>query len=115
MIGCLIAHDVDHRCRRTPGVVQVGKTVGEAGTTVEQCRSRLAGHAGVAIRRTGYHALKQAKHAVHTRHPVECRDEMHLGRAGIGKACRHATFKQRMHKALGAIHCVGLLYCSQTS
>ena len=104
MVGRLVAHDVDDRRLRAPGVVQVGEPVGEARAAVQQRRRRLARHARVAIGCAGHHALEQAEDAAHSRDAVECGDEVHLGGAGIAEAGFDAAVQQTVHKAFGAVH-----------
>ncbi len=104
VVGRLIAHDVDDRARRPPRIVQVGERVREARAAMEQGGRRLARHARIAVGGTGNHALEQAEHAAHAGNAVERGDEMHLRRAGIGKAGVDAAGQQGGDEGFGAVH-----------
>jgi hypothetical protein len=104
VIGCLVTNDINHRRRGPARVVQIRQTVGEARAAMQQRRRRLFRHPCIAVGGTRHHAFEQAKHAMHAGNPVERGNEVHLRRARIGKAGRHAAVQQRMHQALSAIH-----------
>ncbi len=94
MVGRLIADDVHHRSCGTPGVVQIGQAIGQAGPTMKQRRGGLPGHAGVAIGGTGHDTFEQAEHATQAGDAVECGDEVHLRRTGIREARGDTTVQQ---------------------
>ena len=109
VIRCVIANDIHDRRGSAAGIVQIRQAVCQAGTAMQQRRGGLAGHTGVTIGGAGHHALEQAEHAAHAGDAVERRDEMHLGRAGIGEAGIDTAVQQRVHQTFGAIHPWGLL------
>ena len=104
VVGRLVAHDVDDRRLRAARVVQVGQTIRQARPTVQQRCRGLARHARITIGRTGHHALEQAQHTVHAGHAIERRHEVHLGRAGVGKAGVDAALQQCVDETFGAVH-----------
>ncbi len=104
VIDRVLADDVDDAGIRLLGVVQVGEPIGEAGTEMQQRRGRRALHAEIAVGGTGHHALEQAEHAAHALDPVQRRDEMHLGGAGIGKADINAARHQGPHQTFRTVH-----------
>ena len=100
----MVAHDIDDRGPGPTGIVEVGEAIGETQPGVEQGRGRLVGHSAVTIGRRRHHALEQAEHATHLRPAVERRHEMHLGRAGIGKAEIDAVTEQRVAENVRSVH-----------
>ena len=107
VIGRVLAHDVDDRRVGLLRVVQVGEPVAEAGAGVQQGGRRLPGHAAIAVRGAGHHALEQAQHAPHAVDAIQRRAEMHLRGAGIGEAGIDAARQQRPRQALGPVHGAG--------
>ena len=83
VVARLVADDVNERRARTPGVVQIGKPVGQPRSAMQKRDRRLLGHTPVAVGGPGRDAFEQAQHAAQTGHAVERRNEMHLARAGI--------------------------------
>ena len=65
MVGGMVADNVDHRAACTPGVVHVGKAIGQARPGMQQRRGRAVGHARIAVGGTRHHAFEQAEHATH--------------------------------------------------
>ena len=104
MIGRVIADDIDHRRIAALGVVDIGETVGETGSCVQQGSCRLVGHARIAVGRARDHALEQAEHAAHLRLAVERGDEMHFRCAGIGEADVDAARQQGVAQSVSAVH-----------
>ncbi len=104
MIGRVLADDIHDARARLLRVVQIGKTVAEAGSEVEQRRRGLPGHAVVTVGRTRHHAFEQSQHAAHAFDLVERRHEMHLGRPGIGEADLNAVRYQRAYETFSAVH-----------
>ena len=84
--------------------MQVGEPVAEPRTEVQQRARRHAGHPGVAVGGAGGDALEQAEHAAHLRHRVERGDEVHLARARVREARRHAGVDERADHGLRAVH-----------
>ena len=107
VIGRVIADDVDRRRKRTPGVVQVGGAVEIAGAEMQQRHRRPAGHARVAVRCARCDALEQAQDRSDPRFAVQCGDEVHLARAGIGEAGPDAAIRERPDERIGAVHASG--------
>ena len=64
----------------------------------------FAGHARVAIGATGDHRLGHAEDAAHALDLVECGDEVHLRRAGVGETGIDAAGEQGADEAFGAVH-----------
>ena len=104
VIGGMLADDVDHRAARLLGVVQIGDAVAQPRPEMQQRRGRLVGHAGIAVRRTGRHALEQAQHATHAIDPVEGGNEVHFRGAGIGEADIDSARLQGPHQTFSAVH-----------
>ena len=100
----MVAHDVQNARLRLAGIVQVGKGIAETRGQMQQRGRDLARHAEIAIRRAGHPAFEQAQDASHVGVPVQGGHEMHLGRAGIGKADPHAAGQQRLHQGFRAVH-----------
>jgi hypothetical protein len=67
------------------GVVQIGKTVAESWSEVQQRCGGLAGDACVTISGAGGNAFKKTKHTSNAGHVVEGRDKMHFARARVRK------------------------------
>ena len=86
------------------GIVQVGQTVAEAGTEVEEHGGRAALDPRVAVGGTGGDALEQSEHAAHVGNRVERRDEVHLRRPGIHEAGVDAAGDERADERLGPVH-----------
>src|SRR4051794_4230991 len=70
---------------------------------MHQGARRALSHAPVAVGRAGDHALEEREHAAHALDPVERRDEVHLGGAGVGEAGVHAAGEQRADELFGAV------------
>ncbi len=100
----VIPDDSQQRGVRAARIVQVGQPVRQTRSEVQQCGGRLPGHPAEAVGRAGSHPLKQAQHAAHLGHCVQCRDEVHLRRTGVGEARRHAAADQRADDGLGSVH-----------
>ncbi len=100
----MLADDVDDAGMGLLGVVQIGKSVGEAGSKVQQRRCRRALHAEIAVGSPRHHALEQAEHAAHALDPVQCGDKMHLRGAGIGETDVNATRDQGPHQTFRTVH-----------
>lgn len=103
----MVAHDVDHRRAAAAGVVEVGQPVAEARPEVQERGGRLAGHAGVAVRRRGHDPFEQAEDAAHLGHGVEGGDEVHLRRARIGETHIDAGVDESTDEGLCAVGGVG--------
>lgn len=71
---------------------------------MQQHRCGLVGHAGIAIGRTGGHALEEGEHTAHVRNGVQCGHEMHLRGTGVGKAHVNTTIDQGVDQSLGTVH-----------
>ena len=106
MIGRVIADDVDQRGHRLVGVVQIGEAVAQPRPEMQQGRRRLVGHAPVAVGGAGDDALEQPEHTADTLDPVQGRDEMHLGGAGVGEADFDAAGHQGPRQTFSAVHFV---------
>jgi hypothetical protein len=99
----MVADDVDDGHPALARVVQVGQPVAEAATQVQQGRCRPAGHACIAVRGAGGHALEQAQHGAHLRRAVERGDEVHLRSAGIAETDGDPGVDKCAHQGLGAV------------
>ena len=89
-------------------VVQVGQTVGQAGSEMQQRRSRLVGDPVIAVGGAGDDALEQAEHAAHAVDLVERGDEMHFRCAGVRKAGIDPIGEQRADQAFGTVDGTGI-------
>ncbi len=69
--------------------------LGQPRPQVQQGGGGIVGHACVAVRGTGDHALEQAQHAAHAGHAIGGGHELHLRGAGIGEADVDAAIHQR--------------------
>jgi hypothetical protein len=58
----MFANDGDHGCVRFAGIVEIGETVREAGTKMEECQGWGAGDACIAVGCTGAHPFKDSEH-----------------------------------------------------
>jgi hypothetical protein len=81
----MVADNVHHRDLGLAGIVQVGQTIGQAGTQMQQCRGWFFGHPRITVRRSRHHALEQAQHRAHAGDTIQSADEVHLGRPGMAK------------------------------
>ncbi len=104
VIGGVLADEIKDRAVGTPRIVQVGAGIHQARAEMQKRCRRLAGHAGITVRRPGHATFEQAEHAAHAGHAVEGRDQMQFGRAGIGKAHFHPGFDQRGNDRFCTIH-----------
>ncbi len=104
VVGGVIAHDIDDRGVRAPGVVQVGHPIAQPAAQMQQRRGRLIRHPAVAVGGSGHDALEQAQHGTHLGHAVQRCDEMHLRSAGIAEAHLHATVCECADQGLRAVH-----------
>ena len=102
-IVLVVADDVDDRRPALARVVEVGEPVAEAGAEVQQRRTGLVGHAGVAVGGTGGDALEQAQDRAHLGDVVDGGDEVHLRRSRVREARRHAGVDQRAEEGLRAV------------
>ena len=71
---------------------------------MQQGGRRLFRHPPVTVGHAGDRAFEQTQDRPDARFSVQRGDEVHLRRAGIGKADRDATVGQRPDQALGAVH-----------
>ena len=83
VISGMVAHDVDQRYMRTPGVVQIGHAVGKPRSHVEQSQCRFVAHPGITIRGAADHTFKQAQYRVHALIVTNCRNQLHFRGAWI--------------------------------
>ena len=100
----MLADDVDDAGMGFLGVVQIGKSVGKAGSEVQQRRCRCALHAEIAVGRARHHAFEQAEHATHALDPVQRGDKMHLRGAWIGETDVNAARDQGPHQTFRTVH-----------
>ena len=84
MRGSVLADDIDHAGTRTASIVNVGKTIGQAGPEMQQRGRRTIFHPVPAIGGTRCNAFKQTKDAAQTR-IFQRRQEVHLRRSRIGE------------------------------
>jgi hypothetical protein len=84
--------------------VQVREAVAEAGPEVQQGAGGFVRHAVVTVGGAGHHTFEKTEYTAHAFDFVQCSDEMHLGRSGIGKADVHAVHHQRAYEAFSAVH-----------
>src|SRR3954454_9248321 len=104
MVNGMLADDVDDAGTRLLGVVQIGKSVGEPGPKVKECRGRCAGHPEIPVGGAGHDALEQAEHTTHAGDPIQRRDEMHLGCAWVGEADVNTPCDQGPHQTFRTVH-----------
>ena len=102
--GGMIAHDIDDGGGRLLRVVQHGGGVGEARSQMQQCRRRLARHAGIAIGCARRHGLEQAQDTAQPRFAVQRGDKMHFRGARIAQAQLDAAVGQGVYQTFGPIH-----------
>ena len=102
VLAGMFADHVDHARRGTFGIVDIGKTIGETRTEMEQGRSGPIGHPVPAIGSTGGDAFEQAQHRFHRR-IVERGQKMHFRRPGVGKANVDAQPGQCGYERLSAV------------
>ena len=81
--GRVLADHVDDRAAAAPRVVEIGDRIRESRAEVREGHGRLAGHAAVAVRRTGAHPFEDARNRANRPLPCEGGHERDLGRAGI--------------------------------
>ena len=62
VIAGLVAHDIHHRHVRSPGVVEIGKPVREAGPAMEKRGRGPLRHAGIAVGGPRHHPFEQPQH-----------------------------------------------------
>ena len=105
MGGGMFAHHIHDARMGLFCVVQIGQAIGKPRAQMQQRRGRTLGDPPVAVGRTGDHALEQTEHAAHALDAIECRHEMHLGCAGVGKADVDLFVEQRAHQTFCTIHC----------
>ena len=65
MVSRMLADDIDDRYLRSARVVQIGETVGETRTQMQQSASRFPRHARVAVCGSRDHAFEESEHATH--------------------------------------------------
>src|SRR5262249_28479667 len=85
-------------------IVDVGKTVDEAGAEMQQRRGWLVAHPVIAVSGAGHDPLEEAQDAAHAVDPVERGDKMHLRRARVGKTHLDPAADQRAPEAFRAVH-----------
>ena len=84
--------------------MEIGQPVAKAGAQMKQHRGGPARDACIAVGRTGGDALKEGQHAAHLGNGVQGRDEVHLGRAGVGEADVDTAVDQGIDQSLRTIH-----------
>ena len=95
VIGRVVANYIDDRRRCATRVVEIGKSVRQPWSEVQQGRGRLLRHAPVTIGHPGDRAFEKTEHDPHALDPVERRHEMHFRRAGIAETDLNARSNQR--------------------
>ena len=94
VIGGVRADNIDDGSIGPASVVQHGDAIGEPAAHMQEGEGWRARHASVSVRGAGDDVLLQTQHGTHlVRHP-DFIDQLHLGRAGIGEACRNARIQQ---------------------
>ena len=104
VIGGVLANHVDHRAAGLAGIVEVGEAIAEAGAEVQQSHCRFIGHAPITISRAGHHAFEQAEYRAHPVLTIDRCNQLHLRRAGVGKADLYAASVKRLDKGLCTVH-----------
>ena len=94
MVSRVVADDVDDGSKGAFGVVQVGQAVGESRAQVQQGGGGFVGHSAIAVSGAGDDPFKQPQYGPHAGNLVDCRNQLHLGGAGIGKANLDAGIDQ---------------------
>ena len=102
--GRVVAHHVDDGRVGTTGVVEIGQSVGEAWSQVEQRHRRTPRHAAEPVGRTGADTFEEAEHGTNPRDSIQGNDERHLGRARVGEAHVDARVARGAHQAFGTVH-----------
>jgi hypothetical protein len=104
MISGLVADDIDDGYAGAPGVMEVRESIREAGSTVEERRRGLPGYPCIAVRRAGRNVFEQRQYTPYAWNAVQRRNEVHLTRSRVGKACIDVIGDERADQAFGAVH-----------
>jgi hypothetical protein len=68
----MLTYDIDDWHLRSACIVQIGKTVPEAGAKVQQRAGWLSRHSRIAVRGTSHNAFEKTQHAPYSRGSIEC-------------------------------------------
>src|SRR4249919_2073519 len=104
----MVTDDVDDARVRLLGVMQVGETIAQSWSQVQERAGGLAGNAIVAVRSAGHYTFEQSEHAAHAWDAVQRRYEVHLRSARICKAHVDAFINKRVYQTFGAVHLIPL-------
>src|SRR5262249_29259729 len=96
----------DHRTSRFSSVMKISESVSEARAKMQERCRRLAGHAGVAVRRSGTHTLEQAQHAATARDLIEGRDKVHFRCARVHETELDPIRRECPQQSLCASHSI---------
>ena len=100
VVGGMIPDQIDDGRTGAPGVMEVGEPVTDASAQVKKRQRRFVGHACIAIRCTGHDPFEQPQDRAHVGLAVDCGDQLHLGRAGIGETHFDPRRGERADKSL---------------
>ena len=97
MKSCVLAADVYDRHARPVRIVQIGQSIRQAGTKVQQSACWLLRDPGVPVRGAGDNTFEQRQNASHLGGVVERRDNMDLRCARIRETDIHGASEQGSH------------------
>ena len=100
----MIANNVDHWCIAPARIVQVGNTIGHAGTEMEQRCRRFSGHSADAVGSTGADTFEQGQYRFHSRYRIQGLNQMHFRGAGVSYTKFYAAVGERIDQCGGAVH-----------
>src|SRR5438132_5617132 len=104
MVSCMLADDIDDRHLGSFGIVQIGKSVGEARAKMNESACRFLSHARIAVGGSSDNAFKETEHRAHFRQSVERSNNMHFRSAGIREAGPNSSSNQSTDQALCSVH-----------
>ena len=108
---CVIPDDINHWRAGFFRVVDIGQTVAQSWPQMCKRGRWHAGHAGIAVCRSGHHPLEQPKNATHFRIAVQSSHKMHFRGAGVGKANVHPGIHKGLYQTLGTTAVFTLWRC----
>ena len=100
----MLANHIDDRHLRSPRVVQISQSIGQAWAKMKQRARWLARHARITICSSGDDSFKQTEHATHLGHSIERGHYVYFRGAGVCETSVNLSRDQRTNQTLRPVH-----------
>jgi hypothetical protein len=100
----MVSDQVDDWATRSSGIVQIGNTVGQTRTQMQQSGRRFTQHPAVTVGSTSANSLKQRQNRPYCIVAINGLNQMHFRRTRICETDFNAAFNQRPQQTFSSIH-----------